>query len=100
MRRPVAGRAVVIEPGARIHARDLMHQSDAVLDRADQRAQIAADAFGLVDHELPLAVDASEDRLMRSVLADDVAAAALNAELLIDLGLRYVIEIEILPVSD
>ena len=63
-------------------------------------AQIAADAFGFVDDELPLAVDAGEDRLVRRVLADDVAAAALDAEILIDLGLGHVIEIEILPVGD
>ena len=62
--------------------------------------KIAADAFGLVDDELPLAVDAGENRLVRGVLADDVAAAALNAEILIDLGLGDVVEIEILPVGD
>jgi hypothetical protein len=33
------------------------------------RAEIAADAFGFIDHELALAVDAGEDRLMRGVLA-------------------------------
>src|SRR3984885_16247150 len=100
MRRPVGGRPVIVEPGARGDARDFMDQRDAVLDRADERAQIAADAFSFVDDELTLAVDAGEDRLMRRVLAHDVAAPTLNAELLIDLGLRYEIEVEILPIGD
>ena len=41
-----------------------------------------------------------EDRLVRGVLADDVAAAALDAEILVDLGLRHVVEVEMLPVGD
>ena len=64
MRCPVAWRAVIIEPGAWIDARDFMDKRDAVLDRANERAQIAADAFGFVDDELALAIDAREDRLM------------------------------------
>jgi hypothetical protein len=47
----------------------LVNQRDAVLDRADQRAQVAADAFGFIDDELTLAVDAGEDRLMRPGLS-------------------------------
>ena len=78
----------------------LLDQRDAALDRADQGAQVAADAFGFVDDELALAVYAREDRLVRGVLAHDVAAAALDAELLIDLSLRDVVEVEILPVGD
>ena len=50
--------------------------------------------------ELSLAVELREDRLVRSVLADDVAAAAFDAEVLMDLGLRHVVEIEMLPVGD
>ena len=56
-------------------------------DRADERAEIAADAFGVVDDEAPLPVDMGEDRLVRGVLADDVAASALDAEILVDFGL-------------
>ena len=41
-----------------------MDQCDAVLHGTDERAQIAANAFGFVDDELALAVDAGEDRLM------------------------------------
>ena len=48
-------------------------------------AQIAADAFGLDHLEVPLAVDPERrDRLVRGVLAGDVAAAALDAEVLVD----------------
>jgi len=38
VRRPVGERPVVAEAGARIDARDFMHERDAVLDRTDQRA--------------------------------------------------------------
>ena len=38
MRRPVGGRARVVEAGARIDARDFVHERDAVLDR-DRRAR-------------------------------------------------------------
>ena len=44
--------------GAQIDALGLVDEGDAVLDRADQRAQVAADAFGVDDLEVPLAVDA------------------------------------------
>jgi len=54
-------------------------QRDAILHWADQHAEIAADAFGVVDDELARAVDHREDRLMRSILADDMAAPALDA---------------------
>jgi hypothetical protein len=47
----------------------LVNERDAVFDRADQRAEVAADAFGFIDHELTLAVDAGENRLMRPGLS-------------------------------
>ena len=61
---------------------------DAVLHRADMHAQVAADAF-LLDHlEVPPAFDLMRrDRLVRRVLAGDVAQAALDADILIDLRL-------------
>ena len=93
-RRPAVGK-----PGARIDAFGLVHQRDAVLDRADQHAEIAADAFRLVDDEFSHAVDLGEDRLMRGVLADDVAAAAFDAEVLVDLRLHDIVEVQILPVG-
>ncbi|MCY1308942.1 hypothetical protein D9M70_589880 [compost metagenome] len=37
---------------------------------------------------------------MRGVLADDVTAAALDAGILIDLGLGDIVEVEVLPVGD
>ena len=40
------------------------------------------------------------DRLVRGVLADDVAAAALDAEVLVDARLGDVVEVEVLPVGD
>ena len=55
----------------------------------------------LVDHlEIALAVLGRGDRLVRGVLADDVAAAAVDAEVLVDARLGDVVEIEVLPVAD
>ena len=73
---------------------------DAIFHRADRDAEIAADAF-LVDHlELAHPVDHVGDCLMRGVLAGDVAAAALDAEVLVDLRLGDVVEVEVAPVGD
>src|SRR5262245_22809651 len=86
----------VLEPGpmptdgdarAWVHSRCQRYQRDAFLDRADDCTQIAADAL-LLDHlVVSLAVAQMADRLVAGVLAGDVAAAALNALGLIDVGL-------------
>jgi hypothetical protein len=66
--------------GARVDARDQRNQRDAIFHRADDDAEIAADAFG-VDHlEMALAVLLARDRLVRGVLAGDMAAPAFDAE--------------------
>src|SRR5215475_12793809 len=59
--------------------------ADAIRHRADMLAEIAADAF-LGDHLItPLAVDPlGRDRLVRGVLAGDVAEAAFDALVLVD----------------
>ena len=73
---------------------------DAVLDRTNIDAQIAADAL-LLDHlEMPDAVDHVGDRLVRGVLAGDMAAPAFNARILVDTCLGDIVEVEILPVRD
>src|SRR5262245_826246 len=73
---------------------------DAILHGADGDAKVAADAFRVDDLERTLAGDSVRDRLMRSVLTDDVAAAALDAEVLVDPRLRHVIQVQELPVGD
>ena len=100
MRRPGFGRAPIVEARARIDAGRLVDERDAAFDGANERAEIAADAFGVVDDEAPLPVHMGEDRLVRRVLADDVAPSALDAEILVDFGLDDEIEIEVLPVGD
>jgi hypothetical protein len=45
-------------------------------------------------------VDHVGDRLVRGVLAGDVAAAALDAEILVDARLGDVVEVQVLPVGD
>ena len=59
-------------------------QGDALVDRAHRHAQVAADAFLVLDLEVALAVAARRDRLVRGVFAGDVAAAALDALALVD----------------
>ena len=49
---------------------------------------------------MPDAVDRLRDRLVRGVLAGDVAAAAFDAEVLVDARLGDVVEVEVLPVGD
>ena len=99
MRRPVAVLRIDRPFGARINATDCFH-CDAILDRANADAQIATDAF-FVDHlKAPLAVDGVGDRLVRGVLAYNMAAAAFDAQILVDPRLCDIIEIEMLPVGD
>ena len=86
--------------GARVDACGQRNQRDAVLDWADDDAEIAADAFG-VDHlEMALAVLLARDRLVRGVLAGDMAAPALDAEILVDPGLGDIVEVEMLPFGE
>lgn len=72
---------------------------DALVDRTDDGAQIAADAFLFHHLEMTLAVLLLHDRLMRGILAGDMAATALDAQILVDLRLDRVVEIEMLPVG-
>src|SRR5690606_41641798 len=57
---------------------------DAVLHRADVDAEVAGDAFGVVHLEDTALLH--PDRLVARILAGGVAAAALDAEVLVDLG--------------
>src|SRR5262245_17541950 len=100
MRRPVGIFRIDPPPGARVDAFRHLDHGDAVLDRAYRDAEIAGDAFA-VDHlEAARAIGRHRDRLMRGVLAGGIAAAAFDAEILIDARLGDVVEIEILPVGD
>ena len=77
------------------------HHGDAVLDRADVDAEVAADAFARRSPRNGGRRPSSlRDRLVRGVLAGDVAAAALDAEVLVDARLGDVVEVEVLPVGD
>ena len=101
MRGPVAilRRHILAGTLVEITSRDLLH-GNAVLDRADIDAQVAADTF-LVDHlEAALAIDKIGDRLVRRVLTGDVAPAALDAAVLVIPRLGCVVEVQILPFCD
>src|SRR5215213_11546949 len=99
MRGPIAVIGIDRLAGARVdRARRQRLHGDAVLDRADVDAEIAADAFRIDYLEMPHAMDHVGDRLMRGVLAGDVTAAAFDAERLVDPRLGDVVEVEILPI--
>ena len=101
MRGPVAilRRHILASTLVKITSRDLLH-SNAVLDRADIDAQVAADTF-LVDHlEAALAIDKVGDRLVRCILAGDVAPATFDAAVLVNPRLGGVVEVQILPFGD
>src|SRR3990172_7113031 len=85
--------------GARVDAAGHRPHGDAALHWADADAQVAADAFGIDDIEAPATVLAIADGLVRGVLAGDVAAATLDAQVLVDTRLHHVVEIQVLPVG-
>src|SRR5437762_2934303 len=77
------------------------HHGDAVRHGADVLAQITADALLVNDPVAPAAVDPlGGDRLVRGVLAGDVAKPAGNAKILIDPGNGLEIHVQELPVGD
>jgi hypothetical protein len=96
MRCPV-GVGLDLAAGARIDLaeRQLFH-GDAILDRADVDAKVAGHALIVLDAERP--VFAHLDRLVRGVFAGGIAAAALDAEILVDHRLGDVVEVEVFPV--
>src|SRR5262249_47534662 len=100
MRGPVGLLARDRPPRARIDAAGHRLHGDAVLDRAHADAQVATHAL-CVDHfEVARAVLRRGDGLVRGVLAGDVAAAALDAQVLVDVRLVDVVEVQVLPVGD
>src|SRR5689334_18218199 len=100
MHRPIPIRPYRL-PCSRIQGTDgQLSQRNAMVDGTHVHAQVAADAL-LVDHfETALAVALPRDRLMRGVLTRDIAAAALDAKLLVDARLDRVVQIEMLPVHE
>src|SRR5215470_7233408 len=94
-----AGVLLVILPGHDgAAALDALH-GDAAVDRADERAQVAADAAVGEDLDAGAArLGARGNRLMRAVIARGIAEPAAGAFVLIDLGNELVIEVELLPV--
>ncbi len=94
MGRPVGVVRVDDLAGALVEAagRQLFH-GDAIFDRADADAEIAADAFLIHHLEMPDPVDHVGDRLMRGIFAGDVAATAFDAGVLVDLRLGDVVEV-------
>src|SRR5688572_32321150 len=99
MRGPVRFFARDRTTGARVDTVGHRAHGDAAFHRTDADAQVAAHTLG-VDHlEVPRAVYRGRDGLVRGVFAGDVAAPALDAQILVDPGLVDVIEVEVLPVG-
>src|SRR5688572_15368387 len=100
MRGPVRFFARDRTTGARVDTVGHRAHGDAAFHRTDADAQVAAHTLG-VDHlEVPRAVYRGRDGLVRGVFAGDVAAPALDAQVLVDPGLVHVIEIQVLPIGD
>ena len=78
------------------------HHRDALVNRADHAAQIAADAMFFVDLEGSCAafVDQPVDALMGRVFAGDPAAVAVDARCGIDVRDDLVVEVEVVPVDE
>src|SRR5689334_9568280 len=77
---------------------DLSHR-DAARDGAHEHAEVAADALVLEDLG-QLGAGRERDRLMRAVLARDVAEMAADALRAVDRGHDRVVEVEVTPVGD
>src|SRR3546814_5700560 len=79
-----------------------VNHGDAVVDRSDMHAEIAADAFRRDHLVAPAAVLAAQrgDRLMGRVLAGDVALAAPDAEVLVDGSDGLEVDVEMLPFDE
>lgn len=86
--------------GARVTATRQLFHGYATINRANADTQVTANAFRVDDLEAARAIDKIGDGLMRRVFTDNVAASALNAEVLVDDSLLDMVEIEMLPVSD
>ena len=81
-------------------ARRHRHHLDAILHRAGDLAKIAAHAL-VMDHFIDMGTVGflqAGNRLVRSVLASDVAAAATNARLLVNPGNHLIVDVQVLPV--
>ena len=90
---------LILAPRHRFLAGIFLHHRDAAIDRADEHAEIAADALRLVDDGNAAAVRGGEiDALMRAIPRRDVAKLAADAEFRIDLGDDPVIQVEVAPV--
>jgi hypothetical protein len=83
---PVGVIPVNFSAGAGIGACGLLNHGDAILHGADFNTKVACHTFIIQYLEMALAILALADGLVRGVLADGVAAATLDAEVLIDLG--------------
>src|SRR5215813_11819798 len=96
-----SGARYALAPGLGPRALVDPRHRDAAVDRAHERAQVAAHALVLVhDRRLARARDHGLDALVRAVLAGDVAQIAVDALGRIDARYDLVVEIEVAPVGD
>ena len=103
---PFLGRSVapvvdVLVPGRRREAVVDLDHRDAARHRADDLAEVAADALGLVDDRhaaSPLRIRV--DALVRAVVAGDHAELAADALVGVDLRDGLVVEVEIAPLGE
>src|SRR5579883_101980 len=91
----------VLLPAQRLMAGGDLRHRDALVDGADQRAEVAAHAVLLDDDGLAARLARVEDdALVRGVVAGDEAQVAADALGVVDLGHRLVMQVEVLPLHD
>src|SRR3990167_2744590 len=86
--------------GALVHfAHGHITHGDGVGHGAHGYAQVAAHAFVFLHLKVALAVFHEGDGLVAGVFAGNVAAAALDAAVLVDDGLAHMVEVQVAPVA-
>ena len=73
------------------------HLRDALLDRADQRTKVAADAVFFDDARHAAAVCRERYRLVGAIVTSRIAQLAADALVFIDFGDDFVLEVELFP---
>ena len=79
----------------------LFDHGNAIVHRADQLAQIAADAFGLLYRIAVIGMPEGElNRLMRGILAGNIAKSAVDTLGRIDARDDMIIHVEVFPIRE
>ncbi len=90
----------MLVPGAGGKAIVDLDHGDAVGHGAYDLTQVTAHTLGLIDHGDARVIFGGVDALVRAILTGHHALVAANAGLGVDLGDRFVVQIQIAPTGD